>query len=193
MRRPRYTIESGITEVKIGGLAPLMFRIDEKEPVRTNSGSQKKRTSRKVRWAKMADLIEIPHLKDIDEEDIDAAWMSAAELKEVKHNVKETVLMMMGGKKSADEDDLFCSRGLEHRTKEGCRKRYNHKTLAWDAVLNEQYHVGIGGDPVSIAVACMRESMIPRLQGYARGKADEECIQEYVADIRISIGHGADT
>jgi hypothetical protein len=141
----------------------------------------------KITWAKVENQFEIPHINDLEQEVIEAQWFTADEMKEIKDSVKETArIMSLDGKQIIEDDDEeFCFRGLEYRTKQGRRKRYDNKTRAWEAVQDEQHLKGTGGDVTSISFSCTLQTHEPRQEAIERAKADEECIQEYLGNIRL--------
>ena len=77
------------------------------------------------------------HVKDFTADEVERTWYSHSEIKEIKHDCAETVRRMSEGSFSA-EDENFCTRGLEYRTKTGSQSRQRNKFTSWDAVFLEQ-------------------------------------------------------
>ena len=98
-------------------------------------------------------------LGDYSEEERRQAWYSAIEIHEIKLLCAETIHRMSnkiatstttmsswlfsvdGGDVTyspQDDEDDFCTRGLEYRTKSGSRARQKNKVAAWDVVYMEQ-------------------------------------------------------
>jgi hypothetical protein len=181
MRRPRYVLE------RIPRQETDAAIIDRKEERVQSKKSTSGKSKCKITWAKVANQFEIPHINDLEQEVIEAQWFTADEMKEIKDSVKETArIMSLDGKQIIEDDDEeFCFRGLEYRTKQGRRKRYDNKTRAWEAVQDEQHLKGTGGDVTSISFSCTLQTHEPRQEAIERAKADEECIQEYLGNIRL--------
>lgn len=80
---------------------------------------------------------EILPLSELTDEDISTVWYSEEEYAEIKKHVAETIKKAAEGN-CLDDDDDFCMRGLEGRTKFGARRRKNNKAKALDAVWSTQ-------------------------------------------------------
>ena len=93
---------------------------------------------------------------------------------------------MMRNEIIAEDDEEYCTRGLEFKTKAGARFRSSNKLRTRSAVLNEQDLQRDEGfeDPQYIAMASMEESRGCRDGALARAIYDEQSIQEYLRDVR---------
>ena len=79
-----------------------------------------------------------------------SSWYCVEEIKEIKDGVKAIVAKMMS---SDDDDELYCTRGLEARTKEGKLRKRQNKIGARAAAFFEQEAQQAEGisDPEAIA------------------------------------------
>ncbi|KAL7570359.1 hypothetical protein ACA910_017199 [Epithemia clementina (nom. ined.)] len=95
-------------------------------------------SSKSVRFTEENEILEIPHLDDIPDSDVEAIWYSAKEYSDIKSSYQLTIFMMESGEKISKEDTEHTTRGLEYRTQEGAWARYENKRDAYNAVLDEQ-------------------------------------------------------
>ncbi len=148
--------------------------------------SPKPKSGRKITFASRVLHTEIRHIKDFSEEEIEAIWMAVPDYQMIKAIVKTTTMMMTKGEPIPEDDEDFCTRGLEFRTKAGCRIRSRNKLSARSAVLNEQDLQRDEGfsDPRYIAMACIDESRVCREAAQARAIYDERYVQGYLDDVR---------
>jgi hypothetical protein len=142
--------------------------------------------ARKVVFAKTVQYKEMRHINDFSQEEIEAVWMGVRDYQIIKAMVKTTVKMMMKGERIPEDDEDFCIRGLEFRTRAGSRIRSRNKLRARSAVLNEQDLQSDENfsDPHYIAMACMEESLEGREGAHVRALYDQRCVYQYLEDIR---------
>ena len=125
------------------------------------------------------------HVGDYVTEEIDACWLTDIDYSRMKVEVELTCLMQQAGKKL--EDGKFTMRGLEGKTEEGSRTRYDEKMLVMDAVLDEQDErrnnnnnaplaSSCGDDDImnEIAALCVKWSKRSADAAARRGRKDEE-------------------
>ena len=79
----------------------------------------------------------VKHLNDYTEAEIAEMWYTQTEIELIRSMVNMTVKRMEKAEPFT-EDDLFCSRGLEGRTKQDYKKRVQHKRSLIREVLIEQ-------------------------------------------------------
>jgi hypothetical protein len=91
---------------------------------------------KQVRFSEDFKTLEITHLDDMPEEDVNATWYTSKEYSEIKSSYQVTIFMMESGETLNDAEHT--SRGLEYRTQEGAWARYENKRDAYNAVLDEQ-------------------------------------------------------
>jgi len=140
---------------------------------------------RKIRWSGQVRVQEIRHLNNMSEAEREAVWMSPIDYKMIKNMAKTTVLMMMAGEHISEDDQDFCARGLEFRTRKGNKIRSANKLRARSAVLNEQDLQRDEGfhDPEFIAMASLDVSYECREQAQKRGEQDAQAILTYLSDV----------
>jgi len=136
----------------------------------------------RVSFARSVMHKEVRHINDFTSEEVSKLWMTAPDYQVVRKIVKTTVLKMMRGQIIPEDDEQFCSRGLEYRTKAGSKARSQTKLHARMAVLNEQDIQRDEGfeDPSFIAMVCMEASKASRDAARARGAADELSVRDYL-------------
>jgi hypothetical protein len=140
---------------------------------------------RKIRWSAQVRVQEIRHINNITESERESIWMTAMDYKMIKNIAKTTVLMMMAGEEIDENDEDFCKRGLEFRTRKGSKTRSANKLRARSAVLNEQDLQREEGfhDPEFIAMSSLDVSFENREQAQKRGKKDAKSILAYVNNV----------
>jgi hypothetical protein len=114
---------------KNGPLAPIAEKIVRLHPVERK---------RRVTFSDSVEIKEVMHLKDLSEDDIVSAWWTPNDYVFIKRMFKITVQIMMQGATFADDDDDFCARGLEFRTKSRAQRRHRQKQRVMKAVLRAQ-------------------------------------------------------
>lgn len=146
----------------------------------------KEKANQKVTFSNVVIHKEIRHIQDHTEEEKEAIWMAVRDYQIVKAMVKTTVLMMMKGEQISEDDEDFCTRGLEFRTKAGSKIRSRNKLRTRSAVLNEQDQQDEEGyfDPQFIAMTSMEQSRECKENALLRARWDERCIQSYLDDVR---------
>jgi hypothetical protein len=93
------------------------------------------RQTKAVHFRKNVDVREVPSLKSLPADEIEATWYTAEDFQVIKKTLVATVRMMIA-EKPLDKD--LCSRGLECRTPIGAKERKSNKLAALKAVWNEQ-------------------------------------------------------
>lgn len=122
---------------------------------------------------------EILPLSELTDEDISTVWYSEEEYAEIKTHVTETITRVADGD-SVEEDEGYCMRGLEGRTKFGARRRKNNKTKALGAVWSTQVALWKQriDDPSIIAAAYKPHSTNAKYPAIAVAHNDEIFVKE---------------
>lgn len=127
---------------------------------------------RKVSFYKSVAVHQVERACDYSEEERKATWYSIPELRELKSKMKEEVKQLEAGKLS--DSEFWSSRGLEGKTTEGTKQKYEARTSAWAVVLLEQdqqdireYH-----DPSFLADVYREYSVVSQCLAELRGKQD---------------------
>jgi hypothetical protein len=79
----------------------------------------------------------IPHICDLDDEEVAAVWYEKKGYEAIKSNIIPTLRKMIKREK-IEENNKYCVRGLEYLTLKGAKQRQQNKRQAVTAVLNEQ-------------------------------------------------------
>jgi hypothetical protein len=97
-----------------------------------------KERRRRVAFTEFVEIKEVPSLSDIYEDDVINAWWTPNDYQLIRKMFRITLHMMMNGVQFENEDEDFCARGLEHRTKGGAQRHHRHKKRSIYAVLRAQ-------------------------------------------------------
>ena len=101
--------------------------------------------------------------------------------------------MMMNGNAIMENNEEFCTRGLESRTKAGARARSYTKLRTRSAVLNEQDMQREEGfqDPYILATVSMEQTASSCTWAQAIALEDFRSVQDYLADVpqSFALGH----
>jgi hypothetical protein len=149
--------------------SPLMSRIKKRLP----ESHQRKR---RVFFSDSVETREIPHLDDLSNEDVLAAWWTANDYLVIRKMISLTVRMIMNGSKFVEDDGDFCERGLEVRTKAGARARHLMiKQRAIETVLKAQDYQRQEGfsDPEYIAEIYSEYTRDSSEESHFAGLSDE--------------------
>jgi hypothetical protein len=93
---------------------------------------------RRVTFSKKVSVKEITHRNNMSERICEEYWMSQEDFQTIKAHLKVTIKMMMTNREIDEEDEDYCTRGLEFRTREGRRQRNKNKVAARRVVLLQQ-------------------------------------------------------
>lgn len=77
------------------------------------------------------------HIMDYTDEEMDSAFYCYEEIKAMRSDAKYVGALLRDGLLEQDTEEM-CRRGVEHRTREGALRKYKHKSLTRQAVLEEQ-------------------------------------------------------
>lgn len=77
------------------------------------------------------------HVNDYTRQEISQTWFSEKDFSEIKNECTVTLRLMAAAESTLNHPEFY-SRGLEHRTPAGAKRRLKNKFAVWDAVLNEQ-------------------------------------------------------
>eukprot|EP00934_Nitzschia_sp_Nitz4_P006276 Nitzschia sp. Nitz4//scaffold69_size99277//13021//14070//NITZ4_004619-RA/size99277-processed-gene-0.15-mRNA-1//1//CDS//3329556673//6266//frame0 len=99
-----------------------------------------RRRKRVISFNRVVHNRRIPHINDLDAEEIKATWIQPEDYLQIRERCMSTVQKMMRGSLThADLDSgKHCTRGLEGKTKKGNATRRDFKTNSINAVLEEQ-------------------------------------------------------
>ena len=130
---------------------------------------------RRVRFAPEDRIETVPHLSEMTESELDARWLTSSECKQIKSGCKITVHMMMAGQSIPKNDDAFCTRGLEIRTKLGARQRYAKRDKARRALFRAQHFQQREGflDEQYLSELYMRYTAACCKEAFLRGLSDQ--------------------
>jgi hypothetical protein len=140
-----------------------------------------------VSFKEITSFREILPLSELNDEDISTVWYSEEEYAEIKKHVTETIKRAADGN-CLDDDEDFCMRGLEGRTKFGARRRKNNKARALDAVWSTQVALWKQkiDDPSIIAAAYKPHSTNAKYPAIAVAHNDERFVKEHVKTTTMS-------
>ncbi len=132
----------------------------------------------RVTFAPVTEIQEVPHVNDLESEDVAEIWYCKRDYEVIKATYMTTVRMMASGSTSLlfENEEDHCFRGLEYRTREGARRRQGNKITAITAVLDEQdrqIYEGIW-DPEALAEVYRRTSAHCTDAAFLLGLRDEQ-------------------
>lgn len=134
------------------------------------------KTSKAVRFATEVQIHPVLRRKDMSPAEITKVWMDHSDRHENQLDINNTVsLMRLGLPKKLNEEEFFCSRGLEHLLK---RQESNHKPLGKKSIgiaLAMQRVLRRSGakNPVMIARAYSKYTMKSQEVAYKKALYDQ--------------------
>jgi hypothetical protein len=141
-------------------------------------------STRRVTFDARVTVKEITHRNNVKPRSFEKIWMSVDEYQVIKEHVKETVKMSMDDQDIDEEDDHYCTRGLEAKTKTGYKQRSKNKTHVKRAVFREQQAQREGGirKPQFLADASVAKSTNCVLRAQWLAMKDALEVKEYLFD-----------
>jgi hypothetical protein len=104
----------------------------------TSSLSEKNfRQQRSVMFSEFIKIVDIPHISDLSNDEIENTWMSREEMQFVKMECVDTVALMNAGA-TLNENYGICERGLEKHTDRGLEQSKRVRCCAYEAVFGMQ-------------------------------------------------------
>jgi hypothetical protein len=142
----------------------------------SESSTTKMEVERSVSFSPYASLRETIHIDNYTNEEISACWYDSVELKMVKVDNKNTLLLMAN---VFFINDRICSRGLESYTQTGQASKRQHREDAIDAAIDEQdFQMDEGiTDPEMIAEAYFERTRQSQAMARVMGLSDQETVR----------------
>lgn len=162
---------SNVVICKNGPLAPVHEKVVYLPPLERK---------RRVSFSETVDFREVTRWKDQTNEDKIAAWWTAQDYVIIKRMFKITVHLMMQGETFSDDENDFCARGLEFKTKSGAKRRYSQKQRVVRAVLRAQEFQRCEGfdDPDFIAELCIQSTKSSAKDARSLARSDQLAVQQ---------------
>lgn len=138
---------------------------------------------RKIRFnLKENQTFEIPHIDDLDKEEIRDVWYQRGDYERMKTQFIPLIRKMMKGE-AIEENDQQTIRGLEFRTRDGAIRRQHNKLEAITTVIEEQDRQRIENklDDEQLREAYLACSSHCMDEACALGKRDEAEMKELLA------------
>jgi hypothetical protein len=135
-----------------------------------------KNNIRSVSFAACVDVFEIPHINDLEEQDIQAIWWSKEDFRCFKAEIRKTLNSMIEFGWLFQETEDSCSRGLENCISQRLSIRNSRRASAARAILFEQRLQWDEGshDPEYIADVYTEISKNCQNDAHARALQDHE-------------------
>ena len=92
---------------------------------------------RKVSFFSRVRILRVTNRKDLNKSQVQRVWYSRDDFKEIRNECFETIKRMQAGD-MVNEDDGFCTLGLEYKTKESYKSRQRNKMEVRQVVFEEQ-------------------------------------------------------
>lgn len=118
-------------DLSVGSAEELVEKLTMKSAMKGSCSNRKS-----LRFSKHQDIFPIPHLDDLQDDEVAAIWYESGEYSDIKSAYQLTIFMIENGE--LKESDEHTGRGLEYRTQDGAWARYENKRDAYNAVLDEQ-------------------------------------------------------
>jgi hypothetical protein len=100
---------------------------------------------RQVHFAEYDEIVEIPHINDLSDEEVDGVWMTEDELRSIRRRCKDMVKMMEKDEEKARKK-ISCTRGIYEHTKQYIEKRDQIRGKIYEAVIAVQCHHDATGE-----------------------------------------------
>ena len=154
---------------------------DTRKTTLTASQTKTVPASRRVTFSNNHDIRGVIRREDMTEDDFASIWYCKEDFKAMKRDYMPTL------KKMAKELPLEFdeeSRGLEHKTPKGSKRRHKNRLVSIDAVLREQDRQWERklGDQGFIAELYIQATAHCRLEASIKAKEDEEYIRKHVEE-----------
>jgi hypothetical protein len=135
------------------------------------------RQQRSVMFAEFIEVVDIPHISDLSNEEIANTWMSRKEMEFVKMECCDTVALMNAGE-TLNENNGLCERGLEKHTAGGLERSIRVRCCAYEAVFGMQkFHRLAGFSPPNLMAELYNSSSAPsQSEALERGFQDASAI-----------------
>jgi hypothetical protein len=134
---------------------------------------------RKVTWNPTVDGRSVLHINDFTGEEVEATWFHTHDFEAIRTDIKLAVALIERG--DLPQDTLqYTKRGLEYRTEVGAQLRADNKTVARDAVLDEQddqWDAGIF-DSETLSRIYISRSCHCQVEARQQGLQDESDVHE---------------
>jgi hypothetical protein len=137
---------------------------------------------RTISFSFVVQVREVMSIKDYSDEEIKNAWYSVMELKQVKAEAK-AILNKIARCESEQDNEEWTSRGLEGRTREGNKEKFQHRRFSQSVVFMEQDQQEANGihDPEFLADVYLERTMYSQFIAESNGSRDaKEAKDAYV-------------
>lgn len=130
----------------------------------------------KVRFYHRVRIQRVTNRKHLSKEHSKKVWYSREEFKEIRNECFQTIKIMTDHEDIIEDEDEYCFRGLEYKTKEASKKRQRNKLEVRQAVLDEQEYQKENGmnDPEWISMLSIDESRTCKRDALERARQDEK-------------------
>jgi len=127
---------------------------------------------KKVRFDSNVNVQEVPHRRDISDEEANSIWYCQEEFDVIKTNLLATLRLIVSNEPIGDD---MCARGLECRTPEGARNWKQNKLRALRVVWSQQvkqWKLNVV-DEDAITRVCREETYKSKEKARRKGLEDE--------------------
>jgi hypothetical protein len=139
---------------------------------------------RKVSFYARVRIKRVPNRKDLGKDLIEDVWYSRSEFKDIRKECFSTIKLMKSlslKEEYLEEDDDYCTRGLEYKTDQAYRERQKNKMDIRTLVIEEQEYQFLSemNDPQWIAKLAQEQSRECIKIAIAAAEKDERAAKEY--------------
>jgi hypothetical protein len=147
----------------------------------SSTSIKKGRGVKSVQFKDTTTFREILPLSEISDDEMAEVWYNEDDYAEIKGHVTDTIRRVSNGEPVGEEDG-YCMRGLEGRTKFGARRRKNNKAKALDAVWTTQVKLWKQriDNPLVIAAAYKPHSTNAKYPAISVAHDDEKFVRTHI-------------
>lgn len=155
--------------------SPSILRTSKTIKITRTSGTER---GRRITFNSSFKVHEIPCLDSLTDEEHAGTWWTPNEYMLIRKICKITLQLMARGEQFDLDDDDFCARGLEIRTRSGAEQHYRRRKRVLEAVLRAQEFQQYEGfeDQEYLAELCSEHSRSSARDAYNLAMADSQAV-----------------
>jgi hypothetical protein len=166
-------------------MAPLQMNVYDDESTSHATLTPSPVSKRRLHFSEFNEVFHIPHIKDMDKEEIRNIWSETSDFKGIKREIMDILEEVSEGR-PVKETNSQSMRGIEIRTHEGAVIRKRNKRESRSAVMGEQRRQYERGEQDEELLAMVYRMTSSRCQFEARrlGLQDEAVLKTELETMR---------
>mmetsp|Transcript_18648 Transcript_18648/g.53197 ORF Transcript_18648/g.53197 Transcript_18648/m.53197 type:complete len:295 (-) Transcript_18648:304-1188(-) len=143
---------------------------------------QRDATAPSVSFNKTIEIIEVPHMNDMSDDEFYGTWWTPEEFQLIRHMITITLQLMERGHVFSPDDPDFCTCGLEGKQRRATRRRQRRRDMARSSVIQAQRFQFLEGfwDPDYLATVYRVNSQQSCLEARRQGERDRAVAAEAI-------------